>query len=309
MHSSQDNSYPPKLRSWQIWWKLLRPHTLTASFVPVAIGTALALPHGAFRADLFIAMLSASILIQAAVNMLNEYYDYKRGLDHELSVGIGGTIVRDGVAPKTVLAIAQGVLGIAFFLGMYLCLKSSWLLLPVGLSCVAAGYLYSGGPYPISATPFGELVSGFFMGLVIIAIAFFIQTGTVTIAALLVSIPTSILVGAILMANNIRDLEGDKLHGRKTLAILLGKNSATIGLAAMFTAAYAWVLLLIYTGIMTPWTLLAFASIPKALHAVQGFRHHTTPIAMMPAMVATAQTNTLFGLLLALGLLIPHLLH
>src|SRR5699024_4485008 len=92
---------------FQVWWRLLRPHTLTASFVPVFVGTMLAVIYeGSFHLPLFLAMLIASILIQAATNMFNEYYDYKRGLDNEKSVGIGGTIVRDGISPQTVKNLA-----------------------------------------------------------------------------------------------------------------------------------------------------------------------------------------------------------
>jgi 1,4-dihydroxy-2-naphthoate octaprenyltransferase len=301
--------FPPDNRDWDVWWRLLRPHTLTASFSPVLIGTALSLPSENFRIDLFIAMFLASILIQSSTNMFNEYYDYKRGLDHERSVGIGGTIVRDGVAPQTVLHIALGFLGTAFLLGLYLCTQTSWWLLPVGLGCAAVGYLYSGGPYPISATPFGELVAGICMGLVIIVISSFIQTGAVISQALLVSIPTSVLIGAILMANNIRDLEDDKNHGRQTLAILLERNKATYCLTGMFAFSYIWVVALVLFGIVSPWAFLSFFSLPKAVQASRGFFRHTSPAALMSAMVATAKTNTLFGLFLATGLLLQYLLY
>jgi len=297
---------PLVARDWTVWWKMLRPHTLTASFVPVAVGTALSLPAAQFRPSLFLAMLAASIFIQAATNMFNEYYDYRSGLDDTQSVGIGGTIVRHGVAPRTVLAIALALFGAAFLLGLYLCSQTSWWLLPVGLACAAVGYLYSGGPYPISATPFGELAAGAAMGLGIISISFFIQTGAVTAASILVSVPTSVLIGAILMANNIRDRDKDREHGRQTLAIRLGKNRAIACLAGMFALAYAWVPFLIAAGVVGPWTLLSVLSLPKPIQAIKGFRRHTSPEAMMPAMVATAQTNTLFGLGLALGLFIEY---
>ncbi len=291
-------------RDWEVWWRLLRPHTLTASFVPVIIGTVLALPSGHFYSELFVAMLAASLLIQVSANMFNEYYDYRRGLDHEHSVGIGGAIVRDGVAPRTVMALALGVLAAALALGLYICLRTSWWLLPVGLVCAAVGYLYSGGPYPISATPFGELVAGMLMGLVIIAIAQFIQTGAVTAAAVLVSVPTSVLIGAILMANNIRDLEDDKKHGRKTLAILLTRNRAIFCLMGMFAFSYGWLVFLVVAEVVSPWALAALFSLPKALRASRLFRQNTAAPALMPAMAATAQTNTLFGALLAGGLLV-----
>src|SRR5699024_10945751 len=110
---------------WQVWWRLLRPHTLTASFVPVFVGTMLAYIDGHFHLFLFLAMLIASILIQTATNMFNEYYDYKLGLDTEKSVGIGGTIVRDGIAPKTVLYLAYMFFALAILLGIYICIQSS----------------------------------------------------------------------------------------------------------------------------------------------------------------------------------------
>ncbi len=291
---------------WNIWWNLLRPHTLTASFVPVAIGTVLALPSQQFRLDLFLIMLVSSTLIQVGTNTFNEYYDYKRGLDHEHSVGIGGAIVRYGVAPSKILAAAQYTTATAILLGLYLCHESSWWLFPIGLCCAAIGYLYSGGPFPISATPFGELVSGTCMGLIIIAISFFLQTGTVTATVILASISTSVLIGAILMSNNLRDLEDDKKHGRKTLAILLKRNKATYCLIGMFIFSYIWILFLVTKNILSPWSLLTFISMPRAIQASRQFQKNSTPEALAPAMVATAQTNTLFGFSLALGLLIQY---
>lgn len=293
-------------KNWKIWWHLLRPHTLTASFIPVALGTAIALEHTSIHVPLFLAMLLASILIQAATNMFNEYFDYKRGLDNAESVGIGGAIVREGVKPKTVLNLAFVFCGIATLLGIYICANSSWWIALVGTICMIVGYFYTGGPIPIAYTPFGEIVSGIFMGLIIILISFFIQTGTITTVSIVVSVPISILIGSILLANNIRDLDGDKENGRKTLAILVGRKNAIRLLAAMFIISYGWIFLLISMNLSSPWTLLALMSIPKAISATKGFIGKTMPIQMMPAMKATAQTNTFFGFLLAIGLLIGH---
>lgn len=296
----------PANPDWRTWWRLMRPHTLTASFVPVVIGTVLALPYAQLRLDLFVAMLLVSLLIQIATNMFNEYYDHKRGLDHEHSVGIGGAIVRDGVRPKTILVLALSVLAVALLLGLFICLRTSWWLLPIGFLCTAVGYFYSGGPWPLSATPFGELVAGVLMGLVIIVIAQFIQTGAVTSEALLASVPTSVLIGAILMANNIRDLEDDKKHGRKTLAILLAKKKATYCLIGMFAFSYGWVVFLVIARLLTPWALVSFFSLPKAIQASRAFSQGATAETLMPAMASTAQTNTLFGFCLAFGLLLQH---
>ena len=294
---------------WRKWapdksvlWRLLRPHTLTASFVPVLIGSVLALPTGQFKPELAAAMLLASVLAQSATNMFNEYYDYKRGLDHKESVGIGGAIVRDGLAAKSVFRLAAAFIAVTLLLGGYIMQHSSWVILPWGLACLAVGYLYSGGPYPLSATPLGELAAGTCMGLGIIAIAYYIHTLLLAPIVVLVSVPSSVLIGAILMANNIRDLEDDTRHGRKTLAILCGKKNAIRVLAGMFAGSVLWVAGLSMTGYLSLWALLVLLSIPKMAQAIIGFRAGTTAATMMPAMVATAQANTLFGLLLAAGI-------
>lgn len=296
-----------KDNSWRVWWQLTRPHTLTAAFVPVLLGTALAMEVTNIHFGLFLAMLIASLLIQAATNMFNEYYDFKRGLDNEHSVGIGGAIVRHGINPKTILNLAFGLYGVSALIGVYICLNSSWWLAAVGLISMAAGYFYTGGPKPIAYTPFGEIVAGFFMGLMIILIAFYIQTGTVTVHSILVSIPSFILVGAILLANNIRDLDGDKEFGRKTLAILLGRKGAIYLLSGMFVTSYLWILILVFWEVLSFWPVIVALSIPKAVKAAKGFIGKSKPMEMMPAMKATAQTNTIFGFLLSVGLFLGYL--
>lgn len=287
-----------------VWWRMIRPHTLTASFIPVFAGTAMALSDGGFRADLFFAMLLASLLIQGATNMVNEYYDYVRGLDNEQSVGIGGTIVRDGVAPVTVRNLAFAFYGLAVLLGVYICSETSWWVAVAGTVSILVSYFYSAGPLPISSTPLGELFSGLFMGPVIILIAYFIQTGSLSAAAVCVSVSFGLTIGAINLSNNIRDRDGDASHGRRTLPVLLGRPKSIGLLAAMFAVAFIWIGLLAAWGLVTPWTLLVLLSIPKAVQAVRGFVGKRTPVDMMPAMKSTAQLNTFFGMLLSIGFVI-----
>ncbi|TKH03336.1 1,4-dihydroxy-2-naphthoate polyprenyltransferase [Peribacillus simplex] len=298
----------PLKRTWKIWWELIRPHTLTAAFVPVLLGTVIALLEDGVNWLLFAAMMIASILIQAATNLFNEYYDFKRGLDTEESVGIGGGIVRHGMTPKLIMSLALGMYAIALIIGIYICAASSWWLAVVGLVCMLVGYLYTGGPLPISYTPFGELFSGLFMGFLIILIAFFIQTGDVSSTAILIAIPSGILVGLINLSNNLRDHDGDKAHGRKTMPVVMGRKNALTFMAIMFAFSYLWLVGLVLTGSVTAWILLAFLSIPKAMAAIKGFVGKTQPITMVPAMKATAQTNTFFGLLMAIGLFISYLI-
>lgn len=293
---------------WRIWWQLTRPHTLTAAFAPVFLGTMIALTYGDIHFPLFFAMLTASILIQMATNMFNEYYDYVRGLDTEHSIGIGGTIVRNGIKAKTVLNLAFLLYGISILIGIYICMETSWWLAIIGLISMAIGYFYTGGPYPIAYTPFGELFSGFVMGMLLILIAFYIQTGSITTSAIILSVPSMLLVAAIMLSNNIRDIEGDTEGGRKTLAILVGRTKAISILSIFFVIAYSWIVILIFTGQLTPWALIILLSIRKPFRAITIFRKYSLPIQVMPAMKDTAVTNTLFGLLLGIGILFGHLL-
>ncbi len=293
---------------WRIWWQLTRPHTLTAAFAPVFLGTMIALTYGKLHFPLFFAMLIASVFIQMATNMFNEYYDFKRGLDTAQSIGIGGTIVRNGVQPKMVLNLAFLLYGISVLIGIYICMETSWMLALVGVLSMMVGYFYTGGPYPIAYTPFGELVSGVVMGMLLILIAFYIQTGTVTTEAVLLSIPSMLLVGGIMLANNIRDIEGDTVGGRKTLAILVGRSNAITILLLFFLVSYSWIIALILFGHLTPWALLILLSVRKPVNAIAVFRKNLLPLEVMPAMKSTAVTNTLFGLLLGIGILIGHLL-
>jgi len=290
---------------FQVWWRLLRPHTLTASFIPVFVGTMYALvTDDTFHLGLFIAMMLASILIQAATNMFNEYYDYVLGLDTEDSVGIGGTIVRDGIKPKTVLNLALIFFGIAILFGIYISAMTSWWIAAIGAVSMLIGYLYTGGPIPIAYTPFGEITAGFLMGTVMIGISYYIQTAYVSKAIIFISIPIAIFIGAILLSNNIRDLDNDKLSGRKTIAILIGRKNAIIFLALLFSLAYMLTIVFVVKKTLPFWSLLTLVSGIKAAEVIAKFRGKTEPLQMMPGMVATGQTNTVYGFLLGISLLL-----
>lgn len=309
---SKDTSNMKKLlnerEGFHVWWRLLRPHTLTASFVPVFVGTMIAFNEGTINWLVFTAMLIASLLIQSATNMFNEYYDFVRGLDNDQSVGIGGSIVRDGIDPKHIRNLAFLFYGISVLLGIYICMMSSWWIAIIGLFCMLIGYLYTGGPIPISYTPFGELFSGVLMGSVIIGITYYIQTESITSEMIWISIPITIFIGCINFANNIRDREGDKRGGRKTIAVLIGKERSVALLGTLMAMAYIMTLLYILIGFLPIWSIITFLSVPKAYGVIKKFHGKKTSIEMMPAMGATAKTNTMYGMLLGLSLLITALL-
>lgn len=300
--------YKKDISPAKLMWKMTRPHTLTATFAPVILGTAIAIYETKIDWLLFIAMMLACLALQIATNLFNEYYDFKRGLDTADSTGIGGGIVRHGLKPKNVLTVAILLYILAAFIGAYICMNSSWWLMVIGLFGMAVGYLYTGGPLPIAYTPFGELFSGLLMGVGFVLIALFIQTNTLTVQSVLISIPIGILVGAINMSNNIRDIEEDIKGGRKTLAILLGREKGIIALAIAFAVSYLWIVILVVMGSISPWALVVFLTAKKPIAAIQGFRKGATePQYMRVAMKSTAMTNTIFGFLLSAGLLISYL--
>ena len=297
-----------ELSSTKLMWKMTRPHTLTATFSPVILGTVIAMSESKINGLLFIAMMAACLALQIATNLFNEYYDFKRGLDTADSTGIGGGIVRHSLQPKNVLATAFLLYVLAAFIGVYICMNSSWLLAAIGLLGMAIGYLYTGGPFPIAYTPFGELFSGLSMGIGFVLISFFIQTQTITLQSLLISIPIGILVGAINLSNNIRDIEEDSKGGRKTLAILLGDQKGIIVLSIAFAVSYVWIVFLVASGYISPWAFIVFLTVKKPFEAIQGFlRGYTEPQYMRIAMKSTALTTTFFGFLLTAGLLISYL--
>ncbi|MCT4794170.1 1,4-dihydroxy-2-naphthoate polyprenyltransferase [Exiguobacterium alkaliphilum] len=297
-----------KQREKGAYWRMIRPHTLTASFIPVLLGTFIVVGQVELKWGLFLAMLIASVLIQIATNLFNEYYDYKRGLDHEGSIGIGGSIVRDGFTPGQILGIALGMYGVAAALGLYIAASTNWHLLWIGALSMVVGYLYTGGPLPIAYTPFGELVAGLFMGYVIIGISGYIQVGTVTTELLIVSFPMALLIGAILLANNIRDLDNDKENGRRTIACLVGHRRAVLVLAGFFVAALVGILVGVFVYGVTPWVLLSLFTIPLMVRAVKRFWVKREPVELMPAMAMTAKVNTLFGAWMVIGLMVARVI-
>ncbi|CEA00982.1 1,4-dihydroxy-2-naphthoate octaprenyltransferase [Jeotgalicoccus saudimassiliensis] len=284
---------------------LTRPHTLTASFIPVFVGTASVLLFGDIRWGMFFLMLIATILIQSATNMFNEYYDFKRGLDSHESVGIAGAIVRNGMSPRLVLTIAFIFYAIAAVIGIIITVNSSWWILVIGAVSMAVGYLYTGGPFPISWTPFGEIFAGLFMGTVIIMITFYIHTGTLHIFPLLMSVPPAITIGLLNMANNIRDRKKDKESGRKTYVILVGKPFAVMTAAALLVFSYIF---LIYITFFTPmgslFLLIPLLSIPLMMKTIMLMRKGNTPVELIPAMASMGKLNTVMGLLLTIGLIL-----
>lgn len=166
------------------------------------------------------------------------------------------------------------------------------------------GYLYTGKPFPIVYTPFGEICCGFFMGPIIIGISYFVQTLTLPSNVIFISIPVGLFVAGIMLTNNIRDLDGDKESGRKTLAILLGRKKSIRILAFFFVLSYGLTALYIIFGMLPLLSTILFITAFQAYDVVKKIRGKTKPIEMEPAMSAMRETYTSYGFLLVLSILV-----
>ena len=287
-----------------------RPHSYPASIAPVLFGATYALGYEIkFSILKFILFLLACLLIQAATNLFNEYYDYKHGLDKIDSEGISGSIVKGNLSPREVMVGALVLYALAFVLGLILTFITSFYVLLVGLVCMLAGYFYTGGKYPIAYSPFGEVVSGFFMGTIIIALSFYFQTEYVNADIIVVSLPLFIMIGAILLANNIRDLDNDKESGRRTYAILVGRNNAIKTLANSFVVVYFLNIVFAVTKYVSWYNLLVLATIPLAIKIIKGFSANNDKKTMAPFMVLTAKLTIFVGFIMSLANILKYLMN
>ena len=286
------------------WFWLARPFSLTAAAVPVLFGTALAWRDGAFGWGPFLAMLFGSLLIQAATNMFNEFYDEQRGLDVAGTVGIAGSIVGGRVTARSVLVGALLCYTAALFLGIYLISVGGWPILILGCLSALGGYLYSAGPRPIAYTPASEAAVFVFMGVLIVVIAYAVQAGGFPVYVPLAALPIGGPVAAILLANNLRDLVSDRRGGRRTLPIVFGREVGVLVYRALLLEAYVAVGVLMAFGVVPPECALVFPSLFAALRLWRDIAAYSTPRRLDPVVKRTAGLHLVFGLLYTAGVLI-----
>ena len=249
-------------------------------------------------------MFLGSILIQAATNMFNEFYDEQRGLDVAGAVGIAGSIVGGRVTARRVLAGALLCYTGALFLGIYLISVGGWPILVLGCLSALGGYLYSAGPRPIAYTPASEAAVFVFMGILIVVIAYAVQANRFASYVPLAALPIGGPVAAILLANNIRDLVSDRRGGRRTLPIVFGREVAIIVYRALLLEAYVAVVVLIVFRIVPPECALVFPSVFAAFRLWRDIAAYSTPRRLDPIVKRTAGLHLVFGLLYTVGVLI-----
>lgn len=281
-----------------------RVRTLPAAIAPVLVGTALAWElEEVFRAGAFIAALLGSILIQIGTNLANDYSDARRGADADDRLGPVRVTAGGLVPPKQVLVATYATFGLAALCGVYLVSVAGIELLFVGIASIAAGVLYTGGPRPYGYEGLGELFVFLFFGIVAVAGSTFAQLERWPWQAFVLAVPVGLLAAAILVVNNVRDVDSDKRAGKRTLAVRLGRERARLLYGAMVYLAYLVALVPWPAGSLSPWLALTWLTLPLAVRLVRTVREHADGPTLNEALAQTGLAQLAFCVLLSAGIL------
>lgn len=280
------------------WVAGARPRTLPAAVVPVLVGTAVAAADGTVIWWRSLYGLIVALAIQVGTNYANDYSDGVRGTD-AARVGPVRLVASGLAAPRDVRAASFYAFGVAGIAGLVLALAVTPWLIVVGAVCFAAGWFYSGGSRPYGYSGFGEVFVFVFFGLVAVVGTAYLSLGHITALAVTAAIPVGFLATALLVVNNLRDIETDRAAGKKTLAVRTGAVATRRLYAALVGAAFVLVAVIAF---WRPFALIALLAIAPALPPLRrvlgGARGHR----LVAALVATGSLQLVFGVLLALGI-------
>jgi 1,4-dihydroxy-2-naphthoate octaprenyltransferase len=285
------------------WFMATRPFSFTASIIPVLLGTLLAAQEGHFDLALFVLVVVASVLVHAGSNLVNDYFDWKNGADKPASLGRGGYIQRGIITPRAIFWFGVILMAAATLLGFVIVYFAGWPVLLFALPSLAAAYFYTGGPKPLGYVALGEATVFLFMGPVIVVGSYFVQTGSVSWEALLLSLPVGLLVTAILQANNIRDIADDTEAGKRTLATYIGRRWANREYVVLVFGAYLVIALIALGGVVPAGALIVFLTLPRAVDVTRIVLRRDEARALNTALRQTAGIHLQFGLLLSAVLL------
>ena len=287
-----------------VWWSAVRPATLAASVAPVLAGTAIAIHQGSIRPIAGVGALVVAVCMQLGVNFANDYSDHRRGADSPARVGPVRAASSGVVSSAQVRWAAIGSFGLAAVVGTVLSLATDWRLLIAGAACLLAGWLYTGGPRPYGYLGLGELFVFVFFGLVATVGTVYVESLRITPLAILFGCSMGFLASAILVLNNLRDIETDAAAGKRTLATLIGRQRTRYLLAILTAAAFA-IPIVVFMSHLAPVTVMAVHfAIPIAALPVRTAFATTSPPALVAALKRMAVAELAFALLLTVGLII-----
>ena len=284
------------------WFWASRSFSLSASVVPVVVGTALAAAVADLDWLLFAFALTGSVLIQVGTNLTDEYTDHRRSGGTAKFLAPHKVIARGLLSERAVLLGLIATFGVGAALGLYIVTQVGWPILAVGIASVLVAYLYSAGPYPLGNLGLGEPIVFFFMGPLMVTAAYYVQVQELAWPVLWASIPVALLVTSIMHCNNLRDIEEDRREGKRTLAALMGPGPARWTYAGMLAAAYGTIAALALAGVIDRLALLGLVALPWAgVLAARVWRATERPV-FNRSLVNGAKLHALTGLSLAAGL-------
>lgn len=289
--------------NWNIWWLAIRPKTLPAAAAGVTMGGALAWRDGVFRPDAFLVCLLAALLLQIGSNLANDVFDFERGADTAERLGPTRVTQAGLLTPAQVKSGMWLVFALAALLGIYLIYLGGWPILLLGVAAILSAIAYTGGPFPLGYYGLGDLFVFLFFGLAAVAGTYYVQAGQVSRVTWWLASAVGLLVTAILVVNNLRDIENDRKAGKHTLAVRLGERGTRWEYVLCVLSAYFIVLLAAWQG-WIPWTaLLAWVSLPLAIRTMRiVLTQRGRPL--NAALAGTGQTALAFSLLFWAGILL-----
>ncbi|MGZ6297099.1 MAG: 1,4-dihydroxy-2-naphthoate polyprenyltransferase [Candidatus Limnocylindrales bacterium] len=288
----------------RIWLMAARPRTLPAAVAPVLVGTALAGFVHVFHPLRFVAALLSALFIQVGTNLSNDYSDARRGADAEDRLGPVRVTAGGLVPPRQVLIATYVSFGLAVLFGIYLIAVAGWELLLVGAASILAGVAYTGGPRPYGYEGLGEVFVFLFFGIVAVAGSFFVQVEKLTCEAFALAVPVGLLAAAILVVNNVRDIDSDRRAGKRTLAVKLGRERTRVMFATVVYLAYLLTPVTWLFGPTTAWVLLPWLTLPLAASLIRVVRNRTDGPSLNGALAKSGMLQLSFCLLLSAGLLL-----
>lgn len=291
-----------KLNFFQIWWLAIRPRTLPAAASGVVMGSALAWYDASFQWLPALACLLIALLLQVSSNVANDVFDFERGADTDERLGPLRVTQAGYLSPAQVKRGLVVILGMAILLGLYLASLRGWTVIWLGAAAIISAIAYTGGPFPLGYHGLGDIFVFIFFGLAAVAGTYFVQVGSVSSAAWWLSVPVGLIVTAILVVNNLRDLENDRKAGKHTMAVRLGERGAKSEYILLIVVAYLIVPVLVWTKVVPVGAFLTWLSLPIAIHTLRVvLTQKGRPL--NAALAGTGQTALLFSLLFWLGLL------
>jgi len=283
------------------WWLAMRPATLTASAAPVLVGTGAAWADGRFSLWPAIAALIGASLLQIGANFANDVFDFERGADTHDRLGPQRATQQGWISAEQMKRAMWLTFAGALLTGIYLTAVAGWPVMALGLASIAAAYLYTGGPRPYGYLGLGDLAVFVFFGFGAVAGTYYVQAHSVSTLAWLAAIPIGALATAILVVNNLRDIETDARAGKHTLAVRLGDGTTRSYYLLLLAIAYLVPAFLWWRGLAEAWVMLPWLSLPLALK-LAGRMRHERGLALNGCLVRTARLEVVFGLLFAIGL-------